>query len=114
MVWEAFTAQVKADAGLMEDLGTVGVPGGGGAVGVQDQGPAAPVDHDLMAERAQQDTADQAGGAAVGFVLDVMHLAGCGGLVAAARALAATNPERAWSLTVRVRARGGPTTLTWQ
>ena len=37
----------------VEDLRLVGVPGGGGAVGVQDQGPAPPVDHDLVVEPAE-------------------------------------------------------------
>jgi hypothetical protein len=34
----------------MEDLCLVGVPCGGGAVGVQDEGPAPPVDRDLVVE----------------------------------------------------------------
>jgi Molybdopterin-binding domain of aldehyde dehydrogenase len=33
-----------------QDLGPVLVPGGGGAVGMQQDGPAPPVDHDLMVE----------------------------------------------------------------
>jgi hypothetical protein len=37
----------------MQDLRLVGVPGGGGAVGVQDQGPAPPVDHHLVVEPTQ-------------------------------------------------------------
>ena len=47
----------RADRGsvAMEDLGLVLVPGGRGAVGVQDQSPAPPVNHHLMMERAQQD-----------------------------------------------------------
>src|SRR3984885_15584964 len=68
----------------VQDFGVVGVPGGGGAVGVQDQGPAPPVDHDLVVEKTQQDALPGAGVAAVGFVLDVVHLARGGGLVAAA------------------------------
>ena len=77
----------------MQDLGPVGVPGGGGAVFVQDQRPTPPVDHDLVMVRTQQDARGEAGGAAVRFVLDVVDLAGLGGLVAAARQLAAA----AWS-----------------
>src|SRR5689334_15415509 len=38
----------------VQGLGFVLAPGGGGAVGVQDQGPALLVDHDLMMEPAQQ------------------------------------------------------------
>ncbi len=37
----------------VQHFGLVRVPGGGGAVGVQDQGPAPPVDTDLVVERAQ-------------------------------------------------------------
>src|SRR5579859_2017574 len=73
----------------MQDFGAVGVPGGGGAVGVQDQGPAPAVDHDLVVIAAEQDAVFEAGVAAVGFVLDVVDLARGGGLVAAARPAAA-------------------------
>ena len=37
----------------VQDLGAAGVPGGGGPVGVQDQGPAPPVDHNLMVKPAK-------------------------------------------------------------
>src|SRR5580700_8805238 len=77
----------------VEHLGAVGVPGGSGAVGVQDQGPAPPVDHDLVVEETQQDAACDAGGAAVGLVLDVVDLAGPGGLAAAAGPLAVLVPQ---------------------
>src|SRR6476646_8850358 len=39
----------------VQDLRLVLVPRGGGAVGVDDQGPAPPVYDDLVVERAQQD-----------------------------------------------------------
>src|SRR5580658_6264705 len=68
----------------VQDLGAVGVPGGGGAVGVQDEGPAPAVDGDLVVEEAEQDAVCDAGGAAVGLVPDVVDLAGGGGLGAAA------------------------------
>ena len=38
----------------MQDLRFVRVPGGGGAVGVQDERPAPPVDHDLVVEETEQ------------------------------------------------------------
>ena len=59
----------------VEDLGPVAVPGGGGPVGVQDQGPAPPVDDDLVVIAAQQDAVLGAGLAAIGLVLDVMDFA---------------------------------------
>src|SRR5208283_5566448 len=51
----------------VQDLGLVRVPGGGGAVGVQDQRPAPPVDHDLVVEEAKQHAVLDAGVAAVGW-----------------------------------------------
>jgi hypothetical protein len=39
----------------VQDFGLVLVPRGGGPVGVDDEGPAPPVDHDLVVERAEQD-----------------------------------------------------------
>src|SRR5262245_55014961 len=69
----------------VQDLGLVLVPGGGGAVRVQDQRPAASVDHDLVVEAAQEDAVPGAGVAAVGLVRGVVDFAGGGGLVAAAR-----------------------------
>jgi hypothetical protein len=71
----------------VEHLGLVLVPGGGGAVGVQDQGPAPAVDDHLMVEPAQKDTVRDGRRAAVGLVLGVVHLARFGGLVAPARML---------------------------
>ena len=50
----------------VQDFGLVFVPGGGGAVGVDDQGPAALVDHDLVVIEAQEHAAGEAGGAAIG------------------------------------------------
>src|SRR6266487_4032430 len=52
----------------VQDFRLVLVPRGGGAVGVQHQGPALPVDRDLMMVRAQQHAVPGAGRAAVGFV----------------------------------------------
>jgi DeoC/LacD family aldolase len=60
----------------VQHLGLVLVPGGGGPVGVQHQGPALPVDRDLVMEGAQQHAVFGAGLAAVGFVPGVVHLAG--------------------------------------
>ena len=67
----------------VQDL-AVGAAGFGAAVGVQDQGPAEPVDTDLVVVMTQQDQVAQAGRAAVGAVGDVVDLAAGGGLVAAA------------------------------
>ena len=69
----------------VHDLGLVLVPGRGRPVRVQDQGPAPAVDHDLVVVTAQEDAPGEAGGAAVSYVLDMVHLARRGGLVAAAR-----------------------------
>src|SRR5215475_11794568 len=60
----------------VQHLGLVLVPGGGGAVGVDDQGPAPAVDDDLVVEGAEQHAVLYGGGAAVGLVLGVVHLAG--------------------------------------
>jgi hypothetical protein len=68
----------------VQDLGVVGVPGGGGAVRVEGECPAPAVDGDLVVEEAQQDAVADAGGSAVGLVPDVVDLAGGGGLGAAA------------------------------
>src|SRR6185437_28849 len=57
-------------------------------VRVDDQSPSPPVNHDLMVERAQQNTVLDGRRAAVGLVRGVVHLAGAGGLVAAAGPLA--------------------------
>src|SRR5258706_12515641 len=86
----------RADRGsvAVQDLGLVLVPRRGGAVGVQDQGPAPPVDHDLVVEETQQDAVLGAGLAAVLLVLGVVHLAGAGGLVAAAGPLAVPVPPQ--------------------
>src|SRR6266576_1438504 len=58
----------------VQDLGLVLVPGGGGPVGVQHQGPALPVDRDLVVVGAQQHAVLGAGRAAVGLVPGVVHL----------------------------------------
>src|SRR5262249_12901080 len=56
---------------------------GGGAVGVERDGPAPPVDHDQVVERAHQQAVGEAGGAALAAGDDVVHVAGGRGLVAA-------------------------------
>ena len=68
----------------MQDLRLIAVPGGSGAVGVEHDGPAHLVNRHLMVERAEQDAVLDAGLAAVRLVGDMVHLAGRGGLVAAA------------------------------
>src|SRR5579859_6737616 len=68
----------------VQDLGAVGVPGGGGAVGVQDELPSPAVDDHLMMVKTEQNAVFDAGGAAVGLVPDVVDLAAGGGLGAAA------------------------------
>ena len=78
----------------VQDLGFVLVPRGGGPVGVQDEGPAPPVDDDLVVERTQQHAVLHRGLAAVGLVLRVVHLAGPGGLGAAAGPLAVPVPQQ--------------------
>ena len=77
----------------MQDLGLVLVPGGGGAVGVQDQGPAPAVDHDLVVEPAKKDAVLDGRGAAVRLVPGVVHLAAPGGLVAPPGPLAVPVPQ---------------------
>src|SRR6266568_3804823 len=77
----------------VQDFRLVLVPGGGGTVRVQHDGPALLVDHHLMVEGAEQRAFGDAGGAAVGLVGQVMHLAGGGGLVAAAGEPAALVPQ---------------------
>src|SRR5579871_972732 len=67
----------------VQGFGAVGVPGGGGPIGIEDQGPAPAVNHDLMVEPAQQNAVFGTGGAAVRLVPDVVDFAGLGGLVAA-------------------------------
>src|ERR1035437_8693600 len=76
-----------------QDFGFVPVPGGGGAVGVADQGPAQLVDHDVMVIPAQQDAVLQAGDAAAALVPQVVDLTRRGGLVAAAGPLAELVPQ---------------------
>src|SRR5260370_14221894 len=66
-----------------QDL-ALGAAGFGGAVGVQGQGPAQPVDAHLVVVVTQQDQVGQPGLAAAGAVDDVVHLAAGRGLVAAA------------------------------
>ena len=65
-----------------EDL-AVGSAGLGGAVGVQDELPAPPVDADVVVELAQQHAAAGAGGAAALLVPEVVHVAPGGGPAAA-------------------------------
>src|ERR1035437_4815464 len=76
-----------------QDFGFVPVPGGGGAVGVADQGPAHPVDHDVMVIPAQQDAVLQAGLSSAALVPQVVDLTRRGGLVAAAGPLAELVPQ---------------------
>ncbi len=83
----------------VQDLGLAGVPRGGGAGEVQDQGPAPPVNHDLVVEPAQEHAVFGAGLAAIGLVPDVVHFAHTGGLVAPARGLA--NARRPGNPTAR-------------
>src|SRR5256885_13690660 len=73
--------------------GLVLVPRRGGAVGVQDQCPAPPVNHHLMVEPAEKHTFLDAGRAAVGLVLGVVHLAGTSGVVAPPGPLAVLIPQ---------------------
>ena len=69
----------------MQDLGLVlSAPRGGGAVGVQHDGPAPLVDDDLVVEKAEQPAIGDAGLAAVGLMCQAVHFAACCGLVAAA------------------------------
>ncbi len=70
-----------------QGLGAVLVPRGGGAVRVQDQGPAPLVDHDVVMEPAQKDAVPDAGLPAAGLVPDVVDLTRRRGLPAAARIL---------------------------
>src|SRR6185437_7323433 len=59
----------------VENLGLVFVPGGGGAVGVEHDGPAVAVDLDLVVEPAEQGAVPDGGLAAVGLVPQVVDLA---------------------------------------
>src|ERR1700733_6506443 len=68
----------------VQDLGLVLVPRRGRPVRVDDQGPAEPVDHDLVVVVAEQDAVFEAGVAAVGFVCGVGDLNAGGGLGASA------------------------------
>ncbi len=76
-----------------QDLRLVPVPRRCGAVGVQDQRPAPPVDDDVMMEPAQQDAILDAGFPAAGLVLDVVDFTRGGGLPAATGPLAVVVPE---------------------
>src|SRR5690349_22492283 len=67
-----------------QDLGLVLVPGSGGAIRIDHEGPAALVDHDLVVVPAQEDAVSDAGLAAVGLVAGVVDLARSRGLLAAA------------------------------
>ena len=68
----------------VQHLRVVLVPRRGGAVGVEDQGPALAVDDNLVVIETQEDEVFGAGLAAVGLVPDVVDLARRRGLVAAA------------------------------
>src|SRR2546429_6296855 len=74
----------RADRGAVavQDLCLVLVPRGRRPVRVQDQGPAPPVDRDLVVKRAEQHAICGAGLAPVGLVLRMVHLARRRGLVA--------------------------------
>jgi hypothetical protein len=78
----------------VEDLRFVLVPRAGGPVRVDDKRPAPAVNHDLMVEGAEQDAVFHRGRAAVGLVPGVVHLAGAGGLGAAAGPLAVPVPQQ--------------------
>src|SRR6516164_3957089 len=70
--------------------------GGGGAVGVQGQGPAPAVDDDLVVERAQGDQVPQGGRAGLGAGDQVVDVADAGGLIAAGEgAVAVPDDDRA-------------------
>ncbi len=75
-----------------EDL-AVGAAGFGGAVGVQDEGPAEPVDAHLVVVAAEQDEPAEMRLAAAGAEDDVVDLAAGGGLVAAAGPRAVLIPQ---------------------
>jgi len=71
----------------VQHLRLVLVPRGGGAVGVQDDGPALLVDDDLVMIGTEQGAIFDAGLAAVGFMGEVVDLTGGGRLIAAAQIL---------------------------
>ena len=79
----------------VQDFGLGLVPRGGGAVGVDDQGPAPAVDDDLVVEGAQEHAVFHGGRAAVGFVLGVVDLARAGGLVCSRRPTGSAGPAAA-------------------
>jgi hypothetical protein len=60
----------------VQDFGAVGAAGGGGAVGVQGDGPALLVDGHMVVEKTIKSTPVHAGLAAVGQVRHVVHFAG--------------------------------------
>jgi Beta-lactamase len=68
----------------VEDFGAVGAAGGGGAVGIERDGPALLVDGHVVMVKAIKCAAVHAGLPAVGQVDDMVHLTGRGGLVTAA------------------------------
>jgi hypothetical protein len=59
----------------VDDFGLVFVPGSGGAIRVQDDGPAPAVDDDLVMEKAEQHAVFDGGLAAVSLVGEVVDLA---------------------------------------
>src|SRR5690349_11046850 len=100
----------------VQDLGLVLVPGGGGAVGVQDQGPAPAMDDHLMMEPAQQHAVLGAGRAAVGLVLGVARSStrrhrACSSAVIAVASAAARWPIAAVSISNASSALAGDITL---
>src|SRR5689334_24591583 len=78
----------------VQHLGPVLVPGRGRPVRVDDQGPAPPVNRDLVMEPAQKYAVLDAGRAAVSLVPGVVHLARLGGLVAPPGPLAVLIPQQ--------------------
>src|SRR5580658_9231320 len=76
-----------------QDLGPVAVPRGGGPVRVADQGPAHPVNHQVMVEEADQDAIIDTGFAAVALMPEVVHLTRRRGLITAPGPLAMPVPD---------------------
>ena len=76
-----------------QDFVAVGAAGGGGAVGVQGDGPAPLVNGHVMVKEAVERTSVHAGLPAVGQVGHMVHLTGGGGLVAAAGMLPLSTQE---------------------
>jgi hypothetical protein len=75
LAWWALPG-VGGRAVAVQDFGAVGAAGGGGAVGVEGDGPAPLMDHHVVVIKTVQRAAVHAGLAAVGQVGHVVHLAG--------------------------------------